>query len=375
VSETASAETLRNKTLTPIEAFRQSINNPKEFWEKYSNYIKQNFHEGRFTINDKDANTAIIIPVHNDIEKGHLHAVLYALSQLKIPENKTIKIYIISHNSEDDQNKKLEEMLESIGNPVELIIYNNQNLRGPSYPIQLGVSILPDNIEEVGIIDDDTVVPPNWLIDMSEAIKNDYDIAVGRRTYLNEKGKKIPYSKIKEAFELFYKKPKLIMGNSYFRLKKLKEIIEYHLGGMIDDGFIEEISRKRGYKLTLIESATAVSDGQKYANFTPLELAKEILDRIRVIGLGATNIKDHVEFLLFFLPSYYPNFGEFIKSRYPEIYEDYNRGKIKDLEDLGKLYEQLKECYRDFNERNKSIMAKDIEEIQRVRALREKNLS
>ena len=372
MSETASAETLRNKTLTPIEAFRQSINTPKKFWEEYSNDIKQNFHEGRFTINDKDANTAIIIPVHNDIEKGHLHAVLYALSQLKIPENKTIKIYIISHNSEDDQNKKLEEMLESIGNPVELIIYNNQNLRGPSYPIQLGVSILPDNIEEVGFIDDDTVIPPDWLINMSEAIKNDYDIAVGRRIYLNKKGEEIPYSKIKKAFELFYKKPKLIMGNSYFRLKKLKEIIKYHLGGMIDDGFIEKISRERGYKLTLIESATAVSDGQKYANFTPLELTKAILDRIKGIGLGMMNTKIHIEFLLFFLPSYYPNFRKFIESRYPNIYEDYNRGKIKDL---GELYKQLEECYRDFNEINKPIMEKDIEEIQRVRDLREKNLS
>lgn len=59
------------------------------------------------------------------------------------------------------------------------------------------------------------------------------------------------------------------MGNSYFRLEKLKEIIKYHLGGMIDDGFIEERSRERGHKLRLIELATAVSDGQKYANFTP----------------------------------------------------------------------------------------------------------
>lgn len=104
----------------------------------------------------------------------------------------------------------------------------------------------------------------------------------------------------------------------------------------------------------------------------PLELTKEIWDRIRVIGLDITNIKDHVEFLLFSLPSYYPNFGEFIKSRYPNIYEDYNRGKIKDL---GELYKQLEECYRDFNEINKPIMEKDIEEIQRVRDLREKNLS
>jgi len=348
-----------------IRIFQESIKNPEGFWEKYSNIIAKNFAERRFTTNDEEANTAIIIPVHNDIEKGHLLAVLCALSQLEIPNEKKVIVLIISHNTEDHQNKKLKEILESIGNPVELIIYNNENLKGPSYPIQLGVNILPDNIEEVGFIDDDTVVPPDWLMNMSEAIKKGYDIAVAPRIYLNNKGEEIPYSKIKTAFELLYPRiKKLIMGNSYFNLKKLRELINPHLGAMVDDGFIQEKASQKQYKLALVKQARAVSDGEKYANLKRWELITSIYQRIRNIGLGITNTKDHVEFLLLFLPRYYPNFKKFIESKYPNIYQDYAEGKITNL---GKLLQQLKECYEEFNKMNKPIMEEDISRIKNSR--------
>ena len=298
------------------EVYRSSVNDPISFWEVHKTTIIGGFNKELFASNWSEANICILIPFHNSFSKGFL-GTLYSLAELQSNSRIKLRVLVITHNSTAEENKLLEEIVSEIGHSIELIVYDTQ-LQGLIYSTQLGVALIPDNIEFLGIVDADTLVSSEWLTSMLLTFDQHPECVatVGPRLYVNENGEEILYGQIKVTLELLLKKAraKLVYGNSFFRLSDLKQVVKDNFGKILNEGLIQEEIERNGGRVLLTPAALAISEGKKFDESFWAVVAR-VLRNLKIF-ITEPSLSDHVLFLLEDQYHRFPRFKQLVDQRF-----------------------------------------------------------
>ncbi|MEX0896095.1 MAG: glycosyltransferase family A protein [Patescibacteria group bacterium] len=343
-----------SSSFDPKEVFREAQKNPAEFWQSNYSSIEQGFSRPAYVGRTDQAQVAIMVPSHNENsgeKAGHLMACLYALSQLRLSSADTLKVIVIGHNESAEDGT--EALLKQLGEKVEYLAYDTP-LRSFSYPLQVAPCVLrSDEVTEVGIIDADTVVNPDWLqANRTILAANDGVQAIAcPRTYLDRNGEAVPYGTVKLALEqgtsLLQRllpsslspafATKLVSGNSYYRYDILSSVMSELLGKAVTDGHIQHSIASQGGKIHLNPEAWAVSDGEKFIEARGVALLRTLVMKVR--RMLAPGLSDHIAFLEQELPSYFPDFATLVDKNADRLSRLKSEQRLQLLQQLLSEYE------------------------------------
>lgn len=376
-----------NKVLTqerlyfPGDILYEAMSNPDRFWENHKNTINRIFGNRLSSINK--AGGVILIPAHNEggkkdeegkIRGGHLMACLYGITTSLENLMKTLfplsslGIVIIDHNSDKDDITP--ELLKDLPG-VTRIVFNNENLKGFTYSLQLGLRLAHHykNLSYIIVIDADTVIPPNGLSTIINALSGDKEVVVFSRMYINPQGstfleRRIPqlYGEIKILAEGLLRRHKLVTGCMGLSRKALELITPVCDGRIVTDGVIQKIIENAGFRIHLLPEI-AYSDGSKYSSFKALE---EVFRFKWKIPLGYPfTINDHIRYLLIEVPRYFPLFEELLNSCLPNMKTLRETYWKLNLEQKKGLLELLQDLYDKYNLKCKQIFLNSLDQFIR----------
>ncbi len=361
---------IRSQIYLLKEVYRSSVNDPMSFWEVHKTTIIGGFNKELFASNWSEANICILIPFHNSFSKGFL-GTIYSLAELQSNPKIKLRVLVISHNSTAEENEFLEKIVSEIGHSIELIVYETE-LQGPIYSTQLGVALLPKNIEFLGIIDADTLIPSNWLNSMLSTLEqNPWCVAtVGPRLYVNENGEEILYGRIKVSLELILKalksRAKLVYGNSFFRLSDLKQVVKDNFGKILNEGLIQEEIERNGGRVLSTSAALAISEGEKFDE-PFLAVFARVLRNLKIF-ITEPSLSDHILFLLEDQYNRFPRFKQLVDDRFPRIQEIISRVRrgSMTIQTMFQLYQGLQQLYNQLNFEGVELLQQDLNRIREL---------
>jgi hypothetical protein len=348
------------QSFNTFDIYRQAKQQPEQFWSERREAIRQGLRRPEFVDKSQAATVGIVIPAHNETlgkKDGNLQSCLFAISQLTIPEGVTVKIMVIGHNN--DQQDRSSQLLDEVSPKIEYLPYDTE-LRGFSYPLQAaGLVWQPSEVREVGVIDADTVVNPNWLTAMQTALhsKESVGAVAGPRGYLDAQGNVMAYGRVKNLIEKTLRSvgAKLVSGNSFYDAQTLHEAVAQRVGTMMTDGDLQTEITRAGHEVVAAADAHAASDGEKFVELPALAL---VFQKART--MLRPGVDDHLRFAMQELPSYFPDFRHLIE----QIKAENNIGDdfigTASQQEKSELLAFLEQQIAMFNAENRQVMLHDI---------------
>jgi hypothetical protein len=277
--------------------YREARIDPDGFLTRHLEEARMGFLRSQFLSPYEKADVAIVIPSHNEEfgdNRGNMRACLFAISKLRISEDIKVKVIVICHDCEDKD--ETEDICSQMSDKIEVVDYKTP-LEGFSYPLQLGIAMLfPEEVDDVGIVDADTVVNQNWLIECRKTLYSNTQIAAIAcpRRYFNSDLELMMYGEFKVFMEYIVyliqsrvvssrwvsRLSVLVSGNSYYKLSLVQRYVLENLGCPIGDPDFQDGLHKAGLKVVNVPRAVGVSDGTKHEK---LQNVLAFIDRLRFL--------------------------------------------------------------------------------------------